>query len=128
MILILVFGGAYQGMLEYVLERFGRANSEIYYCNDETEVIPDGEKIVFEFDKWILALVKSDIDAENAVKRFIAGNKGAVVICNDISCGVVPADPVMRKWREETGRALAALSKASDEVVRLFCGIPCKIK
>jgi adenosyl cobinamide kinase/adenosyl cobinamide phosphate guanylyltransferase len=62
------------------------------------------------------------------VRQFIADNPDAIVICNDISSGVVPVDAVMRKWREAVGRTLAALSQKSDEVIRLFCGIPARIK
>jgi len=109
--MILVFGGAYQGKLAYAKGRF---------LNDV--------KIVNDFDKWILELVQTGQDVDEAVRGFIADNADAVVICNDISCGVVPADAVQRKWREAVGRAAGALAGASDEVVRLFCGIPTRIK
>ena len=33
-----------------------------------------------------------------------------------------------RAWRDAQGRALSMLSAASDEVVRLFCGIPTRLK
>ena len=42
--------------------------------------------------------------------------------------GVVPIDPFERRWREETGRALTAVSKASDSVTRIFCGLPLALK
>jgi len=127
-ILTLIFGGAYQGKLAYALERFEISDSEVYRCDDETTVIPAGNRVVYELDKWVLALTKAGIDTEEAVKGFIAENKDAVVICNDISCGVVPADPLLRKWREAVGRALSEIAGQSDEVVRLFCGIPTIIK
>lgn len=108
--MVLIFGGAYQGKLDYAKQRFEHKN------------IIDG------FDEWILELVKAGADTAEEVRRFIETHPDAVVICCDISCGVVPADPLMRKWREAVGRALAALSQKSDEVIRMFCGIPTKIK
>ena len=125
--MILIFGGAYQGKLDYVLERFSLAENDIYRCG-ETAGPPENKKLVYEIDKWILDLVKADIDVEKAARQFIEINPDAIVICNDISCGVVPIDPLMRKWREAVGRTLAKLSQKSDEVVRLFCGIPTRIK
>ena len=125
--MILIFGGAYQGKLDYALERFNLTDSDVYKCG-ETEGPPENKKIIYEIDKWILDLVKADIDIEKATRQFIEINPDAIVICNDISCGIVPIDPVMRKWREAVGRTLAALSQKSDEVVRLFCGIPTRIK
>ena len=126
--MILIFGGVYQGKLDYALQRFGFTDGDVFRCSDENTAEPDVSKIIYEIDKWILALVKAESDAENAVRQFAADNKDAVVICNDISCGVVPADPLMRKWRETVGRALALLAGESDEVVRLFCGIPARLK
>jgi len=126
-ILILIIGGAYQGKLDYVLERFSTKENQIYRCNSEDTSIPDG-KIIYKIDRWILALIQADANVAKNVNNFISTNKDAIIICNDISCGIVPIDAVMRKWREETGRALAVLARQSNEVIRLFCGIPSKIK
>ena len=126
--MILIFGGAYQGKCAYALERFHLAESDVYTCNDNDSAMPGGKKIIYEIDKWILSLVKADVNIEDSVREFIDGNRDAIIICNDISCGVVPLDPVLRKWRETAGRSLAMLSQASDEVVRLFCTIPGRIK
>jgi adenosyl cobinamide kinase/adenosyl cobinamide phosphate guanylyltransferase len=68
------------------------------------------------------------MDVEKTVQGFIDSNKDSIVICNDISCGVVPVDPVLRKWREAVGKSMSALSQNSDEVIRLFCGIPTRVK
>jgi len=126
--MILIFGGAYQGKFSYAMERFNISENDIYKCNIEDVNIPENKKIIYEIDKWILALIKADRDISEEIRRFINSNANAIVVCNDISCGVVPLDPVMRKWREAVGRSLAEMSRTSDEVIRLFCGIPTKIK
>ena len=126
--MILIFGGAYQGKLDYALERFGLSESDVYHCGDEDTAIPGGKKIVYEIDRWILAMVRADMDTADEIRRFTDSNRDAAVICNDISCGIVPTCEVLRKWREETGRAMAELARQSDEVIRLFCGIPTKVK
>ena len=126
--MILIFGGAYQGKLEYTLDRFNLTDTDVYRCCEDDAAVPAGKMIIYEIDKWILAIVKSEINIEPAVQKFIETNKDTIVICNDISSGIVPVDMTQRKWREETGRAMAKLSKVSVEVVRLFCGIPSRLK
>ena len=126
--MILVFGGAYQGKLAYAMGRFELAEEDVFRCSDTDAAIPGDKKLIYELDKWLLALVKAEADAADALERFIDSRKDAVVICNDISCGVVPVDGTLRKWRETVGRALAELSSISDETIRLFCGIPSRIK
>ena len=126
--MILIFGGAYQGKLAYAQMRFKLTESNVYKCGSDNPDMPKNKKIIYEIDKWILALVKNEMNVEDAVQQFSQCNQDSVVICNDISSGVVPSDPVLRKWREETGRAMAVLSQKSSEVFRLFCGISTRIK
>ena len=126
--MILIFGGAYQGKLDYALEKFGYSESDVFRCDDETTAMPAGKSVIYELDKWILALIKANTDSDMSIKSFIDNNSDAVVIANDISSGIVPLDPIMRKWREAVGRALAEIARESDEAIRLFCGIPTRIK
>ena len=126
--MILIFGGVYQGKLAYALERFDISDSDVFRCDEESTCAPAGKKVIYELDRWILALIKADMDSNKEVQELIEANKDAIIICNDISCGVVPEDPIQRKWREAVGRALSEIAGKSDEVVRLFCGIATKLK
>ena len=51
-----------------------------------------------------------------------------ILICEDISCGVVPMDAEAREWREAVGRMNAALAAQADTVTRIFCGLPLELK
>ena len=126
--MILIFGGAYQGKLAYALEYYKLTENDVYYCSDDCTALPCNKKIIYEIDKWILALIREGKNVSETINEFIESNKDTIVVCNDVSCGIVPTDEVLRKWREETGRAMAALAGHSLEVTRLFCGIPTKIK
>lgn len=137
--MVLIFGGVYQGKLEYALKHFSLQKEDVYFCTDADTVIPGGKKIIYELEKWILALVKAEespdqvrdnvggVDISARTKRLLADNPDAIFICNDISCGIVPIDPVMRKWREETGRVMGYIAQCAPQVVRLLCGIPTKL-
>jgi adenosyl cobinamide kinase/adenosyl cobinamide phosphate guanylyltransferase len=126
--MVLIFGGAYQGKLSFALDKFELTDDDVYYCDENNIVMPENKKIFYEIDKWILALVKANIDVTGAMQQFTETNTSALVSCNDISCGVVPVDPQMRIWREAVGRSLALLSRNASEVIRLFCGIATRIK
>ena len=108
--MVLIFGGAYQGKTAYAQEHFN-------------------EKVIIgNFDRIILDWIRAGECVEDNLRRFLDANYDAVIICDDISCGVVPIDPVMRKWREAVGRAMVLLAHHSNEVIRLYCGIPTKLK
>ena len=78
-----------------------------------------------------------DVRAEEAVAFRLADGvleqraeawKNSVLICDDISCGVVPLEAETRAWREACGRMLNALSRRADTVTRIFCGLPQRLK
>ena len=52
----------------------------------------------------------------------------AVVICNEVGCGLVPVQAEQREQRERAGRLCALLAARADRVVRMVCGIPQLIK
>ena len=52
----------------------------------------------------------------------------AVVICNEVGCGLVPVQAEQREQRERAGRLCALLAARADRVVRMVCGIPLLIK
>lgn len=106
----LVIGGAYQGKKDFVKENL------------------KDEEIFDDFHIYILELIKKDIDAVTFIKDNIKDLENKVIICDDISCGVVPIDKTERKWREDLGRILVLISKNSKEVYRVFAGIGVKIK
>lgn len=51
-----------------------------------------------------------------------------VIACNEVGCGVIPAQPSYTEWREATGRLCNALAERAEKVVRLVCGIPVVLK
>ena len=46
-----------------------------------------------------------------------------MIICEDITCGIVPIDPIDRRWREMTGRYLQKIAGTGADVIRMVCGI-----
>ncbi len=110
--MILVIGGAYQGKKEYVKENFSFSESNIFY----------------DFHNYVFDLVKDNVDPLDFVKNNINDFKNKLIICDDVSCGIVPIDETERRFREQLGRTLVFLSKNSDEVHRVFVGLGVRIK
>ncbi len=112
--MILVIGGAYQGKKEYVAETFKDRFSN--------------ENIFFDFHKFVFDLVKTGIDPLEYVTTNLSEFKDKIIVCEDISCGIVPIDEVERRFREQLGRTLVYISKNSDEVHRVFVGLGVRLK
>jgi Adenosyl cobinamide kinase/adenosyl cobinamide phosphate guanylyltransferase len=124
--MILVIGGAYQGKLDYVMENY--PGKSVFQCDTENTDMNISTDVVNSLHLMALAHIRKGTDALAYLQEKLPSLKNKIVICDDISCGVVPIDSEMRRWRETTGRCLALLSKNADEVVRVFCGIGSRIK
>lgn len=122
----LVFGGAYQGKTAYVKERFGASEEEIFRC--EADVIDPSARVVARLERFSLACVRAGKEPLDVLCLLLPDRSEKIFVANDISCGVVPAQPQLRAWREAHGRMLNALSKEADGVIRLFCGLPQVLK
>lgn len=102
--MILIIGGSNQGKLDFAKTMF-----------------PDKvDKIIDNFEEHIRDTVESNED--------ISVPSDAIVICDDISKGIVPIDSFERKYREHHGRALCKLASEAKEVYEVLYGIGKKIK
>lgn len=117
----LIIGGAYQGKLAYAKEELGVREDDIFICTREAE--PDFTKrCLVHYENYVLYCLRAGKKADLRLRE------DAVVVADDIFCGVVSVDTEVRAWREETGRALTALARRAEHVTRVFCGLPLKLK
>ena len=126
--MILIIGGSHQGRLDYARSRFGLVEADIFVCTEATEAPDLSKRCVAQLDRFALNRVRAGADPVDffAARRDALGDR--VLIATDIACGVVPVDPVMRAWREANGRLNHWLAGQADEVWRLFCGLPQRLK
>ena len=118
----LIIGGACQGKKEYAISHFGLKDSEIFTCTEDGE--PDlTARCIYHLERYLRRCAAEDKEPVSPdVFR-----KDAILICEDITCGIVPINALDRKWRELTGRYLQRLSGAGAEVTRVFCGFAQKL-
>ena len=125
--MILIFGGSYQGKLEFAKETFGVTENDVFTCTVDSE-IDWSKKVLYNLDQAFLRHVKEGKESRDVLKDNLGQLKDKILIVNDISQGIVPMERENRDWREMTGRAMLYISKEADEVYRVFCGLGSKIK
>lgn len=130
--MVLIFGGAFQGKLDYARETYQLQEQEIFDCRENDDSIwPSVDrkaKALNHFDRFVLACVREGIE----VREYLEANRDAfadkIILVDDVTQGVVPMDATERAWREEVGRCMVYLGKQAEHVVRIFCGISQVIK
>lgn len=114
----LIIGGAGQGKLRYALERSGLDASRV--CESPAEDRP----ILNHLETWL----KTEEHPLPILETYLAKCPDAVILCDEVGCGVVPIDPDQRAWREDVGRLCCRLAKRAERVERIFCGLPMTLK
>ena len=147
--MILIFGGAYQGKLDYAKKNFDIKT--VVDCSDGTA--PDfAADAIYGIDGFVKRCATHGCEAltekkpENQAKRQSPGSdqppleaadwfserreawQDKVLIMTDVSQGIVPMDPELRAFREMNGRLMLRLAAEASEVHRVFCGIGKRVK
>lgn len=128
-----IIGGAYNGKRRFVRNELGKDSikKRHFYEGVLPEQITFGENdhvIVGSFEKLIMSFIHLDEEAI-ASKIFdalaeIDETTEITCICTDIGRGVVPIHQGERKLRDACGRLYQRLFQYSDEVIRVWYGIP----
>lgn len=113
--MMLVIGATAAGKRDYV-RALGYAEADI------ADGVLDARPVLDNLQNIVFA------DPEGSAALYGALLQKAVVICDEVGCGVIPADARARAAREATGRLCNRLAAAADTVVRVVCGIPAVIK
>jgi adenosylcobinamide kinase/adenosylcobinamide-phosphate guanylyltransferase len=71
-----------------------------------------------------------DIEQETQTMLAAAADNGALVllVTNEVGCGIVPENPLARRFRDLAGRMNQAAASAADEVYWMVFGCPLKVK
>jgi adenosyl cobinamide kinase/adenosyl cobinamide phosphate guanylyltransferase len=126
--MILIFGGAFQGKLEYVMEKYELEDNQVFTCKGDKIEIDYSKIIIDNLEEFVYACTKEGVESKEILLKNMDKLKDKIIICDDISQGVVSLDKTERAWREMVGRTMLMLGKESKEVTRIFCGLPDKLK
>lgn len=124
--MIFIFGGAYQGKLDYAKAALGVAEDQVYTC--AAAQIDFSKPCIYHLERFTLACVQDGIDPAAYFRSRRDRWRDSILICDDISCGVVPFSEEARAWREATGRLCQYLAAEAAQVSRIFCGLERRLK
>lgn len=122
----IIIGGAYQGKLDYAKENF--SVKEVFTCQEDLAELDFSKDAIDQLENFALACVREGIEAREYLQNHRKELDGKVIVCTDISQGIVPMDPELRALREMAGRAMIYLAKEAETVIRVFCGLGQQIK
>ena len=107
-----VIGGAYAGKTDFVKKKWGYPDAEI-------SDLP-GKKVLNHFHLLVKGMLDRGQDLAE-IKKLLSETE--VLICDEIGCGIVPAEKEERVYRETVGRLMCGICASAEKVVRVYCGL-----
>ena len=122
--MILIIGGAYQGKLDYAQATYDLRAGDMYQCTGSE--IDFSKRCIYAIEEFVW-----EYDGEDPRDYFRSHREqwqNSILICRDLSCGVVPMGAENRAWRQKTGRLCQYLAREAEQVIRIFCGLEQRLK
>lgn len=125
--MILIFGGAYQGKLDYALETFDIGPEDVFRCSRDGMLSLE-KTVICGLEDFVYSCTVDGKEARDVLASIKPQLRGKILIADDISQGLVPMDATDRAYREMMGRTLIWLAREADSVYRVFCGLGHQLK
>ena len=86
--------------------------------------------LLFEAEKTGRTIEETDItDACLSLDAACRARRGPTIfVSNEVGMGIVPLDPVARRYRDLVGRCNQVMAAAADEVIFMAAGLPLCLK
>ena len=124
--MVLIIGGAYQGKLDFAKSTFDLKPADIFTCTGGA--IDFSRRCIDHIEEFTYACAQSGVDAVAYFQSHREQWRDSILICRDISAGVVPMGADMRSWRQMNGLTCRYLSGEAARVSRIFCGLEERLK
>ena len=81
--MVLVFGGAYNGKLDYVLKNYNIKDEEVFFCTNKN--LDYSKKVICGLHNFIYEGRKNSQDPLHNIKENIKKLENKIIICDEIS-------------------------------------------
>jgi adenosylcobinamide kinase / adenosylcobinamide-phosphate guanylyltransferase len=79
---------------------------------------------------WLSNVTTSDVETETAklLDTSLASSALVILVTNEVGCGIVPDNPVARRFRDDAGRLNQRVGEAASEVYWMVFGCALRVK
>ena len=124
----LVFGGSYQGKTAFAMKTFGLGEEDIHTFEYGEIEWDFSSRACAHIERLIYSRLEKGMDVFDWFDSHLDDFREKTVICDDICCGVVPVEKLLRLYRDNVGKQMQIFSRESDSVWRVYAGIGEKLK
>ncbi|MDZ5695876.1 bifunctional adenosylcobinamide kinase/adenosylcobinamide-phosphate guanylyltransferase [Chelativorans sp. M5D2P16] len=95
--------------------------------------VPDGQPVLVDcLTLWLTNVILAERDVEAECGRLVEALKSPrgpwVVVSNEVGLGIVPENPLARRFRDAAGSLNQKVAAGAGSVVFMVAGLPMKVK
>ena len=86
--------------------------------------------LLFAADQQQRELTESEVETQSLrlIRECRRGGRTIILVSNELGMGLVPADPLSRRYRDLIGRCNQVVARHADEAYFLVSGLPLQLK
>ena len=97
-------------------------------CFLDRVIEDDGFYLIDCLSMWILNILEKEIDHEKILQTLLHSDAHIVFVLNDVNRGIIPDNPLSRRYVDLTGIIGQEVAACCDEVYEVVLGLPKRLK
>lgn len=124
----LILGGYANGRTAYAMQKYQLTAQDCFDAAQQPLTDWQGQRLILHVESLAARWLTGEKDPGEEIQSWLEKWKDAVVISQEVGCGLVPVEPEQRRFREAVGRLNCLLAESAETVERVCCGLGMQLK
>ncbi|MDY4019053.1 MAG: bifunctional adenosylcobinamide kinase/adenosylcobinamide-phosphate guanylyltransferase [Ruminococcus callidus] len=124
----LILGGYANGRTAYAMQNYQLTESDCFDAAAEPLDRWNGQRLILHAEQLVNPWLEQGKEPCTEILPWLERWQNAVLITQEVGCGLVPVTPQQRQLREAVGHFNRLLAECAETVERVCCGLGMQLK
>ena len=124
----LILGGYANGRTAYAMQNYQLTESDCFDAAAEPLARWNGQRLILHAEQLVTPWLEQGKEPCTEILPWLERWQNAVLITQEVGCGLVPVTPQQRQVREAVGHFNRLLAECAETVERVCCGLGMQLK
>lgn len=124
----LILGGYANGRTAYAMQNYQLTESDCFDAAAEPLARWNGQRLILHTEQLVNPWLEQGKEPCTEILPWLERWQNAVLITQEVGCGLVPITPQQRQLREAVGHFNRLLAECAETVERVCCGLGMQLK
>ena len=124
----LILGGYANGRTAYAMQNYQLTESDCFDAAAEPLALWNGQRLILHAEQLVNPWLEQGKELCTEILPWLERWQNAVLITQEVGCGLVPVTPQQRQLREAVGHFNRLLAECAETVERVCCGLGMQLK